>query len=71
MALYAFDSDWLWENIYKIKNKNVQGEYYLTDLIEIASGQNKKIETVQIENIIEALQPNTQEEVQDLDKITS
>jgi bifunctional UDP-N-acetylglucosamine pyrophosphorylase/glucosamine-1-phosphate N-acetyltransferase len=68
-ALYAFDARWLWENIDKLKNENAQGEYYLTDLIKIACDQNKKIETVQIENITEALQPNTKEEVENLAKL--
>ena len=55
----------------KIRNENAQVEYLLTDLIKIAFEQNKKIETVPIVNIIEALQPNTQEELLDLEKITS
>ena len=70
-ALYAFDAKWLWENINKLKNENMQGEYYLTDLIKMACDQNKKIEAVPIVNIIEALQPNCQEEVENLEKIVS
>ena len=70
-ALYAFEAKWLWENINKLQNKNAQGEYYLTDLIKMAFDQNKKIETVQIQNIIEALQPNTQEELENLSRIAS
>ena len=68
-ALYAFDAKWLWENLAKIKNENVQKEYLLTDLINIAFEQNKKIETVQIANIIEAFQPNSKEELENLEKI--
>ncbi|MCX6752118.1 MAG: NTP transferase domain-containing protein [Candidatus Nomurabacteria bacterium] len=70
-ALYAFDAKWLWDNIKKIKNENTQAEYYLTDLIKIATEQKKKIETVQMENIIEALQPNCKEELEILTKIVS
>ena len=68
-ALYAFDAKWLWENIDKIKNENVQGEYYLTDLIKMAFDQNKNIELVQTSNILEALQPNSQEELELLEKL--
>lgn len=67
-AVYAFDSDWLWKNIEKLKNQNSQGEYYLTDLVKLACDQNKKIETVPVLNLIESLQPNTKEELQQLEK---
>ncbi len=69
MALYAFDSNWLWKNINKIENKNAQGEYYLTDLIQIASEQNKKIEAVPTLNIVEAIHPNSKEELEILEKL--
>ncbi len=68
-AVYAFDSDWLWENIKLLKNENVQGEYYLTDLIKIARSQNKKIEAVPVAKTIEGLQPNNKEELALLEKI--
>ncbi|MCX6751710.1 MAG: NTP transferase domain-containing protein [Candidatus Nomurabacteria bacterium] len=68
-AVYAFNSDWLWKNINLIKNENVQGEYYLTDLIKIARDQNKKIEAVPVANLIEGLQPNTKEELAILEKL--
>jgi len=68
-ALYAFDADWLWKNITKLKNENVQKEYLLTDLIKMAFEQNKNIELVQVDNIIEALQPNSQEELEILEKL--
>ena len=70
-ALYAFEAKWLWNNIDKIKNKNAQAEYYLTDLIKMAGDQNKKIEIAPIKNILEALQPNSKEELEALEKLVA
>lgn len=64
---YIFKADWLWENLTKIKNTNIQNEYYLTDLFKIASENNEKIETVKIEPK-EALGANTKEELEILEK---
>lgn len=69
-AIYAFDSVWLWENINKLKNKNSQKEYYLTDLVKMACEQNEKIETVPLSNILEVLQPNSEEELKILEELT-
>lgn len=35
-GIYCFESTFLFENLDRIGNKNAQGEYYLTDMIEIA-----------------------------------
>lgn len=68
-ALYAFDQAWLWKNIHKLKNENSQKEYYLTDLIKMAEEQNEKIIAVPIKNILEGLQPNSQEELETLENL--
>lgn len=68
-ALYAFDKEWLWKNIDKLKNENSQSEYYLTDLIKIAREQGEKIEAIHITNILEGLQPNSKEELKILEKL--
>lgn len=68
-AVYAFDSEWLWQNIGLLQNNNAKNEYYLTDMVKIAREQGKKIETAPLASLIEACQPNTMEEVVALEKL--
>ena len=68
-ALYAFDKEWLWKNIHKLKTENAQGEYYLTDLIKIAQEQGRGIEAVPVSNILEGLQPNSKAELETLENL--
>lgn len=41
-GVYCFDAEWLWENLPKIPF-NEKGEYFLTDLVEIAVAQGRAI----------------------------
>lgn len=68
-ALYAFDGRWLWENIHRLRNENAQREYYLTDLIRLATEKGEQVEAVPLKNIMEGLQPNSREELQLLEDI--
>ncbi|MAF14009.1 MAG: hypothetical protein CMI53_03905 [Parcubacteria group bacterium] len=65
---YCFEADWLWQNLDKLKNDNDQGEYYLTDLVDMAFKQGKKITTVDIEPK-EALGINTEEQLKSIEKL--
>lgn len=59
---YCFKASWLWENLAELQNNNAQGEYYLTDLVEIARKQGRNIATVEIDPK-QALGVNTVEQL--------
>ncbi len=65
---YIFNASWLWKNLEKIKNNNIQKEYYLTDLVQISKDNKDKIETVNI-NLREALGANSKEELEILEHL--
>jgi len=65
---YCFNSEWLWQNIDKLKNNNNQKEYYLTDLISLAFSQKEKINSLDLDPI-ECLGVNTKEQLQIVEEI--
>lgn len=67
---YVFEAGWLWENLKKLKNENSQGEYYLTDLIEMAVVEGKKISSVAIDPK-EAIGINTQDGLAVAERLTA
>jgi bifunctional UDP-N-acetylglucosamine pyrophosphorylase / glucosamine-1-phosphate N-acetyltransferase len=44
-GVYCFDQSWLWPALHALP-RNASGEYYLTDLVAVASSQGCKIATV-------------------------
>lgn len=44
-GIYCFDAEWLWANLDKIP-LSAKGEYYLTDMIEIAVEQRRSVHTL-------------------------
>lgn len=67
-AFFCFKSDWLWNNLKKIKNSNAAGEYYLTDLVKIAFDTNERLSSVEI-HPLEAIGVNTKEHLEKAQKI--
>lgn len=67
-AVYCFKSDWLWDNLKKIKNNNAQQEYYLTDLIQLAIEQGEKISSISIESR-EAVGINSPEDLESAENL--
>lgn len=55
---YCFDNKALFEALEKVKNENVQGEYYLPDVIEILKKQEELVAAFQLDNMDEALGVN-------------
>jgi len=68
VSLYAFDNQWLFENLPKLKNQNVKKEYYLTDLIEIVIGQGLSVEGITTLRWQESLGINTWKDYQAAEK---
>jgi len=68
-GFYIIDANWFWENGKKIERKNVQGEFYLTDIVEIACKQGKKIVAMPVSEESEALGINTLEQLTDAEKV--
>lgn len=68
LGYYCFSPPWLWQNIGKLKDNNQAGEYYLTDLIQAAVKQGKKIGVLKIKNIVEGYGINTSEQLAAVEK---
>ena len=62
-SYYCFDAKWLWENISKLGSMNASNEFYLTDMIQLARDQDRKVVASVIENIDECLGINTPEQL--------
>ena len=64
ISVYCFEANWLWENLKKIE-PSPKGEYYITDLVEIAVRQGKKLDAVTLEDPTEGLGVNTRVDLAD------
>ena len=64
ISAYCFDANWLWKNLRNIKT-SPKGEYYLTDLVEIAVKQGKKLDSFILEDPTEGLGINNRVDLAD------
>jgi bifunctional UDP-N-acetylglucosamine pyrophosphorylase / glucosamine-1-phosphate N-acetyltransferase len=58
VGAYCFRADWLWEALHGIQ-VSPKGEYYLTDVVEIARNQRKAIKAMSVGESSEAMGINT------------
>ncbi|MCW5875254.1 MAG: bifunctional UDP-N-acetylglucosamine diphosphorylase/glucosamine-1-phosphate N-acetyltransferase GlmU [Anaerolineales bacterium] len=61
VGAYCFRGDWLWPALEKLKPSANKGEYYLTDLLEIATAAGERVEAVVLQDPHEAIGVNTRE----------
>lgn len=65
---FVFDNRELFEGLKHIDNRNAQGEYYLTDLMEIFLKQGKKTAAYKTDDYREALGINSRQQLKELAK---
>ncbi|MDO4482370.1 MAG: bifunctional UDP-N-acetylglucosamine diphosphorylase/glucosamine-1-phosphate N-acetyltransferase GlmU [Bacillota bacterium] len=68
-GMYCFDAASLKRNLGRISNNNAQGEYYLTDLIEIAVMQNEKTGAFPVKDNEEIMGVNNRVQMADAEGI--
>lgn len=68
-GFYCFDVETLFEALSKVTNDNAQGEYYLTDTLEILSNEGKKVASVSAEDKTELLGVNSRVQLSEATKI--
>jgi len=67
---YCFNREWLQDHIMQLNNANAQGEYYLTDLLQVAMAEGAKVGSISIEPI-EALGVNSQGQLKLVEKLAT
>jgi len=66
-GIYCFDAKSLFAALSKINNNNNQNEYYLTDTLEILNAENKIVNSVLLDDFVEASGINSQEQLAELE----
>lgn len=68
-GFYCFDAELLFDALDKIDNNNAQGEYYLTDVIEVFTSLGKRVESLKLDDEDEALGVNDRVQLSNATKI--
>ena len=59
VGAYCFNADWLWGALQRIEKNPQKGEYYLTDVVEIAVKDNVPVQAVVHDDFVETIGINT------------
>ena len=59
VGAYCFNAEWLWGALHRIRKNPKKGEYYLTDIVEIAVKDDLPVQAVVHDDFIETIGINT------------
>ena len=59
VGAYCFKADWFWDALHRIEKNPKKGEYYLTDIVEIAVKDNLPVQAVLHDDFTETIGINT------------
>jgi bifunctional UDP-N-acetylglucosamine pyrophosphorylase / glucosamine-1-phosphate N-acetyltransferase len=59
VGAYCFNADWLWDALQRIEKNPKKGEYYLTDIVEIAVRDHLPVQAVVHDDFIETIGINS------------
>lgn len=59
VGAYCFKADWLWEALHRIEKNPKKGEYYLTDIVEVAVRDDLPVQALVHDDFIETIGINT------------
>jgi bifunctional UDP-N-acetylglucosamine pyrophosphorylase/glucosamine-1-phosphate N-acetyltransferase len=68
-GIYCVDSPFLFEALKQVRTDNVQGEYYLTDIVAIANQRKQKVYAFPVEDSTEVMGINTRVDLAKADEI--
>jgi bifunctional UDP-N-acetylglucosamine pyrophosphorylase/glucosamine-1-phosphate N-acetyltransferase len=68
-SIYCFDGPGLWERLARVRPNNAQGEYYLTDVIGLLSGEGARVEAISTDDPSEVLGVNNRVELAEVGRI--
>ncbi|MEW6408942.1 MAG: bifunctional UDP-N-acetylglucosamine diphosphorylase/glucosamine-1-phosphate N-acetyltransferase GlmU [Nitrospirota bacterium] len=67
-GIYAVEKKFLYTALKSISNENIQGEYYLTDIINVGITEGAKMGTIGVENPIEVMGINDRRELSEAER---
>ena len=70
-GMYLFDTAMLKDSLKKLTNDNAQGEYYLTDTIELIKSAGGRVDAMPVEDTNEILGVNTKAQLKNAEDIMS